>query len=63
MEFDPVIRFLNEKEKFILTAHETPDGDALGAEYALFRALQEMGKKVLIFNADPAPKKYTCFEP
>lgn len=63
MEFDPVIRFLNEKEKFILTAHETPDGDALGAEYALFRALQQMGKKVLIFNADPAPKKYTFFEP
>ncbi len=63
MEFDPVVQFLNENEKFILTAHETPDGDALGAEYALFRVLQQMGKKVLIFNADPAPKKFTFFEP
>ena len=44
--------------KFIITAHETPDGDAIGSEYALFKVLQKMGKKVLIFNSDPIPANY-----
>jgi len=58
MTFKHIIDFLNRYEKFILTAHETPDGDALGSEYAMLRALQKMGKKALIFNADPAPKNF-----
>ncbi len=58
MTFQHIIDFLNRHEKFILTAHETPDGDALGSEYAMLRALQKMGKKALIFNADPAPKNF-----
>ncbi len=58
MTFQHIIDFLNRYDKFILTAHETPDGDALGSEYAMLRALQKMGKKALIFNADPAPKNF-----
>ena len=58
MEFGPIIDFINKHDRFILTAHETPDGDALGSEYALFLALSKLGKKVIIFNADPAPEKY-----
>ncbi|HEB11495.1 MAG TPA: bifunctional oligoribonuclease/PAP phosphatase NrnA, partial [Spirochaetales bacterium] len=34
MQFGPLIDFINEHNRFILTAHETPDGDALGSEYA-----------------------------
>lgn len=59
MKFGPIIDFINEHDRFILTAHETPDGDALGSEYALFLALRKLGKKVKIFNADPAPEKFS----
>jgi phosphoesterase RecJ-like protein len=59
MKYEPVRCFLDRYEKFILTAHETPDGDALGSEYAMLRALRQLGKTVLIFNADPAPLKFS----
>jgi phosphoesterase RecJ-like protein len=59
MRYGPVIDFLTGNEKFILTAHETPDGDALGSEYALLWALRKMGKTARILNADPAPDKFS----
>ena len=58
-----VIDFINRYEKFIITAHETPDGDALGSEYAMLRALRQLGKTAIILNADPAPQKFTFVDP
>jgi phosphoesterase RecJ-like protein len=58
MEFTAVIEFLSRNDKLIITAHETPDGDAIGSECAMYRALQKMGKTVRIFNADPTPRKF-----
>lgn len=40
-------------ERFILTTHIRPDGDALGSELALARFLQKLGKEVVIMNSDP----------
>ncbi len=57
--FDSLTQFLTAHHKFILTAHETPDGDALGSECAMFLALKAMGKQVKLYNSDPAPQKYT----
>lgn len=37
----------------MLTGHENPDGDCLGAEVALFHLLKALGKKVSIVNPDP----------
>jgi bifunctional oligoribonuclease and PAP phosphatase NrnA len=37
----------------LLTGHENPDGDCIGAQAALARVLQEMGKTVHIVNPDP----------
>jgi phosphoesterase RecJ-like protein len=59
MKYETVRSFLNRYEKFILTVHETPDGDALGSQYAMLRALDKMGKTARIFNADPAPVKFS----
>jgi len=56
--FQPVIDFINRHERFIITAHETPDGDAIGCECAMARALRQMGREVLVFNADPTPRKF-----
>jgi len=57
--FDGLTHFLENNEKFILTAHETPDGDAVGSECALFLALQSLGKTVLLYNSDPIAHKYS----
>jgi phosphoesterase RecJ-like protein len=59
MKYEPVHSFLDHHDKFILTVHETPDGDALGSEYAMLRALRQLGKTVRIYNADPAPAKFS----
>jgi phosphoesterase RecJ-like protein len=58
MVFKPVIDFITRYDKFILTAHETPDGDAIGSECALAMVLKKMGKKVKIFNSDITPSKF-----
>lgn len=38
---------------FLLTGHENPDGDCLGAEVALYHLLKKLGKDVAIVNPDP----------
>ncbi len=57
-DLQPVIDFVNRHERFIITAHETPDGDAIGSECAMARALRQMGREALVFNADPTPRKF-----
>jgi phosphoesterase RecJ-like protein len=63
MEFRGVIDFLERTDKYIITAHETPDGDAIGSECAIYRVLHGMGKTVFVFNADPTPKKFRFLDP
>ncbi len=61
--FDGVIGFLRRTEKFVITAHETPDGDAIGSECAMLRVLRAMGKTAIILNADPTPRKFRFLDP
>ncbi|MFP4362863.1 MAG: DHH family phosphoesterase [Spirochaetia bacterium] len=49
---DSISKFIKENSKFILTTHETPDGDGIGSEYALYHGLIRMGKTVRIINND-----------
>jgi len=63
MQYGSVRTFLERNRKFVITAHETPDGDALGAEFAMLRALLQLGKAAFICNADPAPENLTFVEP
>ena len=58
-EFDSIKRVIERNDKFIVTAHETPDGDAIGSECAFARALKKMGKRVEILNADPVAKRFS----
>jgi bifunctional oligoribonuclease and PAP phosphatase NrnA len=62
-EFQPALDFLSRTSRFIITAHETPDGDAIGSECAMQRALAAMGKTALIVNADPTPRKFQYLDP
>jgi phosphoesterase RecJ-like protein len=61
-ELQGAIDFLNRTQRFIITAHETPDGDAIGSECAMVRVLRAMGKDARILNADPTPRKFTFLD-
>jgi phosphoesterase RecJ-like protein len=43
---------------FLITTHESPDGDAIGSSLALGNYLQEIGKDVTIHICDPVPDIY-----
>jgi phosphoesterase RecJ-like protein len=60
--FQAIINFIDSNDKFILTAHETPDGDAIGSEIAAYLALKSIGKTVRIINADPMGEKYAFLD-
>jgi len=61
-ELGPAIDFLKRTRRFIITAHETPDGDAIGSECAMQRALTSLGKEAIIINADPTPHKFSYLD-
>ena len=41
----------------VLTTHKGPDGDGIGSEIALLRALRKMGKSAYVLNNDPTPRR------
>ncbi len=53
---EDAVSFIRRNSRFFLTAHETPDADAIGAECATYHALKQLGKEVRIVNADPTPR-------
>jgi phosphoesterase RecJ-like protein len=63
MEYGPVIDFIGRNDRFIITTHETPDGDGLGSEMSMLLALRRLGKIAGILNADPAPLKFAYLDP
>jgi phosphoesterase RecJ-like protein len=49
---------LQSRQSFLLTGHENPDGDCVGAQCALYHLLVAMGKQVTILNPDPISRSY-----
>ena len=60
--YDKKLRYLSNfilnNDNFIITAHETPDGDAIGSESAMYCVLKLLKKNVLVINADLMADKY-----
>src|SRR4030066_1367598 len=52
---DEIINTLKKKERFMLTTHMNPEGDAIGSTLALALALSSIGKNVTINTIDPVP--------
>lgn len=53
--------FLKKHDKFIILTHASPDGDTLGAAYALYYGLKERGKQAVVLCPDVIPSKYDYF--
>ena len=54
----PFMDLVAGKKSFLLTGHEHPDGDCLGAEVAMYHLLRSMGKQVVILNPDPIARSH-----
>lgn len=56
------IKMLNDiivkHQKFVLTTHINPDGDAIGSEIAMTQYLRQLGKEVHIVNNSSTPNNY-----
>lgn len=53
-----ILTLLAREDSFIITTHESPDGDALGSQLALFEGLKLLDKKVFMINSDPVERRY-----
>ena len=55
-----VAKAIRGHDRFIVTTHENPDGDALGSLVAMTLALRELGKDadMYLFGEVPIPKEY-----
>jgi len=57
--WDALRRMIERSDRFLLTSHVLPEGDALGSEIALAIHLSSLGKSVLILNDSPALDRYS----
>ncbi|MGI8460820.1 MAG: DHH family phosphoesterase, partial [Solirubrobacterales bacterium] len=58
---EEVVDAIRDADRFLLTAHEGPDGDALGSLLAMHAILEQLGKDSVMFLASkefPLPIEY-----
>jgi phosphoesterase RecJ-like protein len=54
-DLDAVVEALRSHDRFLVTTHENPDGDALGSLLATTLALRQLGKDAYMYLAGHAP--------
>ncbi|MCD4728723.1 MAG: bifunctional oligoribonuclease/PAP phosphatase NrnA, partial [Pirellulales bacterium] len=57
------IEIVRSHERFVLTTHVRPDGDALGSELAMLAILESLGKDVRVCNAFAVPPNLRFLDP
>ena len=54
-DMQAVVAALRDNDRFVVTSHEAPDGDALGSLLGMGLALRGLGKDAVMFLGGPAP--------
>ena len=54
---------IDRSDNILLITHVRPDGDAIGSQIAMARALCDYGKKVIMINSDPVPRNLFFLDP
>lgn len=57
-----IINTILKSDTFLITAHISPDGDAVGSSIALGKALKKIDKQVTYYLEEPLPDKLCLFE-
>lgn len=55
---EDLLRKIRQGNRFLITSHVNPDGDAIGSELGLARLLRGLGKGAVVWNHDPTPAVY-----
>ena len=63
LDWSPLAALLDTHQRFLVTTHVRPDGDALGSEVGLAGFLEQRGKDVRVVNASPTPPRYDFLAP
>jgi bifunctional oligoribonuclease and PAP phosphatase NrnA len=58
---DAIVEAIRARQRFVISSHMRPDGDAIGSELAMAHALRALGKDVRVINADPPPPPLMAF--
>ena len=52
---------IQRRQRFVVTSHARPDGDAIGSALAMAYALTHLGKEVRVVFRDPPPPPLLAF--
>jgi phosphoesterase RecJ-like protein len=56
-----IVDAIHRRQRFVVTSHARPDGDAIGSSLAMAYALRHLGKDVRVVLRDPSPPQFdTC---
>ena len=58
-----VQRYIAGHERFVVTTHIHPDGDAIGSEIALTAFLKDLGKRVSVINSSSTARNNAFLDP
>ncbi|MDE2507260.1 MAG: DHH family phosphoesterase [Planctomycetota bacterium] len=58
IDWSPLAAILEKHERFLVTTHVRPDGDALGSEVGMAGLLRAKGKDVRVVNSSRTPPRY-----
>src|SRR5947209_1963646 len=53
-----ILQAISERQKFVVTSHARPDGDAIGSLLACAQVLGQLGKQAEMVLHDPVPVIY-----
>jgi bifunctional oligoribonuclease and PAP phosphatase NrnA len=60
-ELQQIVDAIHRFQRFVISSHSRPDGDAIGSQLAMAYALRALGKEVAVIDADPAPSPLMAF--
>jgi phosphoesterase RecJ-like protein len=63
IDWKPLAALIETHDRFLVTTHVRPDGDALGSEVGMAGLLRQKGKDVRVVNASPTPPRYDFLDP
>jgi phosphoesterase RecJ-like protein len=63
IDWTPLADLIEKYDRFLVTTHVRPDGDALGSEAGMAGLLRERGKEVRVVNASLTPPRYDFLDP
>lgn len=63
IDWAPLADLIETHDRFLVTTHVRPDGDALGSEVGMAGLLRQKGKDVRVVNASRTPPRYDFLDP